>query len=559
METVPLLDRCQLTIGRSPECDVSIDDPTLAERHAVLLLGPPVVLVDLGAGPTTVGAARLSAGARALLSPGVVVMLGGVTIVLQAAAASVRLRHVRSHDYFQRRVEDECARIDEDGGSFAIALFDLLPGTSARAEGPIATSIRPMDLLATHTPEQYEVLLPAVDPEQAKQIVETVVERIRAVGEDALTAVACYPRDACTPEALFAFMGQVLNTARAPESAPALAVATMDRLRPMVERVATSALSVLILGETGVGKEVMATAIHALSPRHTKPMVCLNCAAVSEPLMEGELFGYERGAFTGAVKAKAGLLEAAHGGTVFLDEIGDMLPSVQARLLRVIEQRMVTRLGALTPRAIDVRFIAATNRNLEEEVARGAFRRDLYFRLNGFTLSIPPLRERAGEIEPLAARFIAEACADAGRARPPELSMESLRALQSYTWPGNIRELRNTIQRAVLLCTGDIIDCTHLPIEDMGKTAASYARQAPAVESRPMLLGDCADESPRPPQSQSRPSSAHGDPERDRILEILERCAGNQTRAAALIGISRGTLISRIEKYKLPRPKKLPE
>ena len=231
----------------------------------------------------------------------------------------------------------------------------------------------------------------------------------------------------------------------------------------------------LIVGETGVGKEVLAEIIHGLSPRAGKPFVRINCATLSPTLFEAELFGHERGAFTDAREAKPGLLETAEGGTVMLDEIGELPLPLQAKLLRVIETREVMRVGAVKARTIDVRFLAATNRVLEDEVARGAFRQDLYYRLNGISLLIPPLRARVDEIEPLAQAFVENAAKMSDRP-PLKLSPAAMKLLLSYAWPGNIRELRNTIERALLLSTGDSITPEDLPLEKMRGTPVSMER-----------------------------------------------------------------------------------
>jgi transcriptional regulator with PAS, ATPase and Fis domain len=302
-------------------------------------------------------------------------------------------------------------------------------------------------------------------------------------------------------------------------SGAAADVLPLASLRPVLERVAASAINVLVLGETGAGKEVVARAIHELSPRAKEPMVCVNCAALSAALLESELFGHERGAFTGAVAAKEGLLEAAGGGTVFLDEVGEMPLELQAKLLRVLEQREVVRVGSVKARPIHARFVAATNRNLEAEAARGGFRSDLFFRLNGFTLAVPPLRERRAEIEPLAKSF-------AGGTR---LARETIALLVSYEWPGNVRELRNAIERAKVLCD-DVIKPEHLPERVRRGTAAPSAMPAAAAGTE--------------------------DGERDRILAALTECAGNQTQAAKLLGISRRTLVTRLGEYDIKRPRK---
>ena len=306
-------------------------------------------------------------------------------------------------------------------------------------------------------------------------------------------------------------------------------------------RAARSSISVLVLGETGVGKEVFARAIHDRSPRAGRPYLELNCSALPASLLEGELFGHEKGAFTGATHARAGLLESAEGGTVFLDEVGEMPREVQVKLLRVLEDGKVLRIGGRTPRKVDVRFVAATNRDLEAEIAEGTFRQDLYFRLNGVSFTIPPLRERPSEIAPLAERFLADACKKLDRAEPLHLSSDVLEHLARYAWPGNVRELRNVIERAAVLSSGDVLVPADLPSHVTGAGSFAPSKMKLAIAAPPTP--------PTPPT----PGAAAG--ERQRILDALEQCAGNQTRAARLLGISLRTLVNRLARYDVPRPR----
>jgi DNA-binding NtrC family response regulator len=306
---------------------------------------------------------------------------------------------------------------------------------------------------------------------------------------------------------------------------------------------ARSPLNVLVLGETGVGKEVLAQAIHAHSKRAAGPFLGFNCAALTDSLQESELFGYEKGAFTGAQQARAGLFEAANGGTVFLDEVGELALGTQAKLLRVLEQRTVMRLGSTRERPVDVRFVAATNRDLEAESAAGRFRQDLFFRLNGVSLLIPPLRERLQEIDAFSQLFLAAAAREIDRASAPTLSAAAREILRRYRWPGNVRELRNAIGRAVVLCLGDTVLPEHLPPSLLKAVEAQAPAEQP-VASAPRVNDGAT--------LQSEVDAL----EKAKILDALERCGGNQTRTAQMLGISRGMLIARLDAFGITRPRK---
>ncbi|HSD86069.1 MAG TPA: sigma-54 dependent transcriptional regulator [Kofleriaceae bacterium] len=309
----------------------------------------------------------------------------------------------------------------------------------------------------------------------------------------------------------------------------------MKRLYEVARQVASSDVTVLIRGETGVGKELVAEALHRHSQRSRAAFLRINAASISESLVESELFGHQRGAFTGASSDRAGLFESAQGGTVFLDEIGELSAAVQAKLLRVLEDRQVVRVGTARPRALDVRFVVATHRDLEAAVAAGTFREDLYYRLAAIVLHVPPLRDRIEDIVPLARALIAEA---AGRARKPIPAVADgvWGLLESYSWPGNVRELRNVVERAVLLA-GERIDCEHLPIEKL-----TSVRPVP---------------DPRPPEGSLRRVRSHL--ERHHIVDALARCGGNQTEAAKLLGVSRRTLSTKLDALDIARPRKRAE
>ncbi len=315
----------------------------------------------------------------------------------------------------------------------------------------------------------------------------------------------------------------------------------MVRLHDLVGLVARSAMPVLVLGETGVGKEIVSVAVHERSPRAGKPLVRVNCAALPESLLESELFGYEKGAFTGAAQSKPGLIESADGGSFLLDEVGEMPLTTQAKLLRVLESGQVSRLGSVRPRDVDVRFIAATNRALPSLLAKGEFRRDLFYRLNGMTLAIPPLRERLEEIPGLARRFVALGCVASGR-KPPSISEGALALLRAYPWPGNVRQLKNVVDRALALCTGDELAAEHVVFDEV-LGADTDAGSVPAGDRVTLPHG-----------------SMRVDPEEDRkrILEALERAGGNQGRAAEILGVSRRTFMKWLDNHGVSRPRKGP-
>jgi MoxR-like ATPase len=470
MSTHPLPEGGAIVIGRARECDVRIEHPSVSRRHIRLHVGPPLEVEDLGSqNGTRVRDRALDAGQRVRLAPGEVIDLGSIMVIVQERGSLAPTpRRIWPHGAFEARLEGECAR----GGSFAVV--HVSSRDRAGIERALAEVLRVSDLAGEYGPDEYELLLLEAGPEQAQELFARLVAPDRKVG------LACFPGDGRSADALLSH-ARAAARGVAEDGRAVVVDGAMRELERLVERIAQGTISVLIMGETGVGKEILAERVHRLSPRAGRPFVRLNCAALSESLVESELFGHERGAFTGAGVLKPGLLETADGGTVFLDEVGELPLAVQAKLLRVLEDRQVQRVGALKPRAIDVRFVAATNRDLEAEVQRGRFREDLYFRLNGISLVIPPLRQRVSEISGLARAFISLAARASSRAEPV-LSREALALLEGYRWPGNIRELRNAMERAVLLCTGREIGLAHLPVD---KLRAGFSAPQPTPPPTP--------------------------------------------------------------------------
>src|SRR5450432_42786 len=302
----------------------------------------------------------------------------------------------------------------------------------------------------------------------------------------------------------------------------------MQEMFAMIERVAPSTVSVLITGESGTGKELVARTLHELSPRRGKPFVAVNCAAIPETLMESEIFGHEKGSFTGAMERRTGCFELAEGGTLLLDEIGEMPIGTQAKLLRVLEDRKLRRLGSKVETAVDVRVLAATNKVPDEAVAHGELRSDLYYRLNVFNIHMPPLREHKEDVPALVQLLLAEMSTKHGR-KVSAVSEAVLNQFNNYSWPGNVRELRNTIERAVIVCEAGVIETKHLP-PGFGQAPIRTAANDP--DAVRLGVGTTVEEA-----------------EKMLILKTLEATSNNKTRAAEILGISLKTLHNKLKEY----------
>ncbi len=522
-----------LVIGRGRDADVRIDDAAVSRRHLSLEYGAALRLTDLGSvNGALVGGRRLRRGESTTIEPGTVIELAGALLVVrQPGASEPPPRRVWTHGYFEGRLQDECARAERHRDAFAVLRAHVDVRDEPAALDALSSHLGFEDALAVYAPGEIEALVVGPTPAAASDIEARAREwlaQARIVGR---VGASTFPRDGRAGDALLAAANDRATAGGAPAAGRRTYGHHIAELERTFKPIACGDINVLICGETGVGKEIVAARIVALSPRARKPLLKLNCGAFTETLLASELFGHERGSFTGADRAKAGLLESADGGTVFLDEIGELPLALQPKLLRVLEDGDVMRVGALRPKHVDVRFIAATNRDLESEAAAGRFRSDLYYRLAGFVVDVSPLRDRRDEIADLARGLVAD-LSETARCEAPAISGPALALLGAYAWPGNVRELRNVMQRALLLAAGDAIGVEHLPVEKLlARVAAPPAPHTGAIE-------------------------ASG--ERARIIEALSRVGGNQTHAARALGVSRGTLLSRMDTFGLVRPRKRP-
>ena len=564
-----------LTLGRSEDSFLQLEDEQVSRRHCLLeRKGDTVFLRDLNStNGTQVNGERI---VEVALRDGDRLTVGGSQFTFQVpttvggAATGLSLK---SHAYFEQRLEEEIDRAGRFQRSCALLMvFEDQSGREGEQREDllaiVAKVLRPMDIVGLYGKGQLEVLLPESGPEEARRVAENLATGAPVTLRERLSiGFAAFPSDAQRKEVLIERARRAMIRARSREgmgieqggegkvrrlTLPATRIIfkneKMLQIAELVQRIAPTGISVLIQGETGVGKEIIAQAIHHNSPRNKEPLISLNCAALPEGLLESELFGHERGAFTGAESAKPGMFEAAHRGTIFLDEVGEMSGRTQVKLLRVLQTHKVMRVGSTQERTADVRVIAATNRNLERAIESGDFREDLFYRLNAITLNIPPLRDRREEIPHLVGVFLEEFAAVYGK-RMLELSGDVLELMLQYDWPGNIRELRNCIERAVVLTEGSTILREHLPtkIFQYHQEQRTKVRRKEGGEALTYFSNDAAAEG----GLAGNLKQAMDDYERDLIVQALERCSDNQTKAAELLKIPRRTLVSKIRKYGL--------
>ncbi len=556
VEVLQVGDGDHLYIGRLHDCRVVLSD-TLASRHHARLAFEPgrATIEDLGSrNGTRLNGSLIAAGLPTLLSPRDVVDIGTTRILIDDGPYFPGRRRVLSYDGLEAILEDTCSRLPKTEASVALLRWEVADVVAwPRIAAALCGAVPAHHVLAVYGVRHFLAMLFGVDAEAARKIAEDGKRALASQAGAVKFGLASSSSDGLGAQVLLERSVDDLRrvpTCASTESWDCENPEMRQALR-LAERAAQSNISVLISGKTGVGKDVLARRIHALSSRNRAPMLSLNCGGLNEALLESELFGHERGSFSGAVTAKKGLLETADGGTVFLDEVGEIPLPIQVRLLRVLETKEFIPVGSVKARSVDVRFIAATNRDLEEACRTERFREDLFFRLAGIVIQIPPLKERRDEIPWLARHFVRLVCAGMRRSPELRLTVAAEDRLRRYDWPGNIRELRNVIERAVALSDGNEIDLDHLPSKVI---AALVTSRSPVVTDG--LVGMTVN--PGDPQS---PAQAHAqfdenEDEGARIVRLLREHGGNQSKTARALGVSRGTLIARLEKYGIPRPQK---
>jgi two-component system response regulator AtoC len=533
--TVAHMDKGRsLVVGRSAPSDLEIPDLGLSRQHARFTWDDHGIWVeDLeSTNGTKKNGERIT---RAQILPGDEVAVGPVMVSVHVVSSiDEELRGFDGHDRFVTALADEITRARTFQRPLALLLVrgaDGKEGHVSRWANRLRIALRPVDRVGIYGPGAVLVSLPEATPEAVRALMSELTG-----GEPPLTCGAVtFPADGGSVEELIAALRvakRADRTTRDTEATSPVIVksSAMKQVMATVKRLTASTIGVLIVGETGTGKEVIARAIHEGGPRKKQPLRSINCAAIPGQLIESVLFGHEQGAYTGADKSARGIFEQAEGGTVLLDEIGELAPSAQAALLRVLETKKVTRVGGDKEIDVDVRVIAATHRDLEAMVDAGRFRQDLLYRLNTMTLRIPALRERVDEIRPLAERFLKDACRQAG-SDVRTIDAQALAALEGYSWPGNVRELRNAIERAVVLAEGKAIMTVDLTDRIRGGSRAQPAEAEPSTEM------------PTDYKEHLRRYEA------ELILRALHKHDGNQTEAAKTLKLPLRTLVHKIQTY----------
>lgn len=582
---IPLPEVGTFTIGRSCDADLTLEDGTVSRTHAELIAANHEVSIrDLNSRiGTRVNGTRLPAGQVRPLISGDRITFGNAVFYFEYMAPAADHKPILPMWELRRRGEEEIERARATAGELAVFLVTLDGPTSDALLSRIADCLRccvtQYDTAGALPDNQLCVLKPHIARHAVQSSAERMLVAMATVSAEVRLGVASYPRDGVDIDILidgaraaataavaghWRFADETTQTATVDdETEMILADDKMRSLFGLARRIARNrGLSVLVHGETGTGKDLFARAIHHYSGS-TGRFVTINCATLNDSMAESTLFGHERGAFTGAYSAHRGVFEQADGGTLFLDELGELPARLQATLLRVLEGKPFIPLGSERERSVRCRIVAATNRDLESMVEDGAFRRDLYHRLRGAQLWLPPLRNRRREIVVLAERFLDEACDSMGRDDVPQLSPSALHALQTHTWPGNVRELRQAVSLAVTMLDDAEreIRLEHLPREvqpeaHRAEADRSPAREAPGARPAEPVAAQPASADDTPllpslPATGMKLGNWQRDAERHFMRLALARTHGNQTRAARLLSMPLRTFQKYVKKYQL--------
>jgi two-component system response regulator AtoC len=587
----PLPRAGELVIGRAPECGLKLEDDLVSRQHAQVLVVPDGLrLTDLGSRHGTVVNGKRLGGAAKLLASGDAITIGRTVLIVHRPVRMAGIRALVDVRTLHGKLEEEIERALRYHRELGLAVLRAPePFDEVRVVSALAGRLRLMDSVATIGDTELALLLPEVGLDEASEVVGGLLGALGSIIPGVAAGLAASPTDgidadnllsAASTSAEAAAPGQIglvrslIRRHQFGEREVVLADPAMVRLYDLARRLARSTMPILIRGETGVGKELAAAAVHAFSDR-SGPLISINCAAIPEALAESELFGHEKGAFSGAVAAKPGQLELASGGTVFLDEVGDLPLAVQAKLLRVVENQELTRVGDVKVRPTDIRIVAATNRDLELDIAAGRFRRDLFFRLAAGQLVLPPLRDRPRDLSYLAGQMLAAACADLDR-RPLALSVAATQAILLHRWPGNVRELRHAMHYAAAAVpeSGVEVDVWHLPTNVTATaraagdapttpitTSAAAIRPSAVIEAvsgplaPPPTAAASVPPTPTPTEDGRRVFRPIADEirelERLRIVEALTETNGVQNQAAALIEMPLRTFVTKLKKYEI--------
>ncbi|MBW1810597.1 MAG: sigma 54-interacting transcriptional regulator [Deltaproteobacteria bacterium] len=556
---VPLSEGQILVIGRSASADVTVRDNSLSNQHASIELSNGEVWVEdlQSTNGTRVAGEKID---RAKAEAGTEIAFGAVTASIHLLTpAQGRQLGLESHDRFQAELEMEVGRARLFGRAVALlmiraekgkrhSLADWLPGLKQR--------LRPFDRMALYSQNTVEILLPEASIDQASEL----CSKNRKDGHALVCGLGSFPKHASSAGELLEvtrtaleqtsagealYCAQLLvSSDREPEFAsrglePVIRSAAIKAVYKTAKKVASSAIPVLIQGETGTGKEIVARVIHTQGKRQKKPFICINCGSIPVQLVESTLFGHEKGAFTGADHRSPGVFESANGGTVLLDEVGELPPPAQASLLRVLETKRFTRVGSSKEIEVDVRILAATHRDLEAMCRSGEFREDLFYRLNGMTIDVPPLRERTDEIEALSEHFIQQAnkandCSVRG------IDDEARQLLLRYHWPGNVRELRNAIERAVVISNGRVISVDDLPEPVRGLAKTEHYQDPESGADDQDFEVNLRAETQRL--------------ETRLVLKALKKTGGDRAKAAKILGLPVRSLSHKMQVLGIKRP-----